>query len=801
METRLSCRKRRNSTVSDSLGELPVSRRTRQATATETISKTRPSEDVRSNFGKQERSTPRKSRKRVRFSDPGPFLHDTTACSTGLTPAMKRTSFGPSSAKVSRRGSQTPSRNTRRKSAPTPRSLRAFDQVEEYDECATQRIHQFTPLRQILDSRTQRRIRRFGLSDEVNQIEREKREDRKFEKSLSSLRQERDDLRRQLSLMQQRGEISDESLLASSESYWMSPQVHNPEVEPDAHVTHEQNPVTSRRDQGSLFQAASDGEGDTLNDSAIIVSKSPDYRAMLQYNTHTPEPDSLMYEEEDTIIHAATQTSFNGNTENSDIYRLTLDLEAARSEKEKLFSRCRSELATFGDASMRDILRLPSPPQDVCDNIASILTTALSRASAATEALEGINQECSNLGFSGANAEEVVFDIKNSLRSARLELERAIPGETADVGLEDGKATLSALVRRVRLLASDLQTEQKLHHGSLGREKALKGHFDDLLYRYEAAATKISKLEGSIASSASDMLHTRMRLQELENEDQEKTIGIDRLNTALDKYHDDMKSLESLVNRLEDENVAAKAYYRQQIAKLKKQVASERQQRSQTEASASEYETHIRLLEETVENNRIKVCDLMAQVESLEKEHRVASGVLESKSTEQLQQHECEMGTLNVRISELNTSLDEIKVEATRLRRVNAGLEEQLRIEIEARDELLDKWAAEQARSFAFMKESVNSERRRSKVRAANWELQSDDLMSDGTTIAGSEPITPVSMTRFVDVECGRGKDRRRMDSGVGLLTNEDILNDDVSDLRCELDSDIDLPTLDLIDA
>jgi len=712
---------------------------------------------------------------------------------------MKRTSFGPSSAKVSRRGSQAPSRNARRKSAPTPRSLQEFDQVEEYDECATQRIHQFTPLRQILDSRTQRRIRRFGLSDEINQIEREKREDRKFEKTLSSLRQERDDLQRQLSLMQQRGVISDESLLASSESYWMSPQVHNPGVESDTHITHEQNPVTSRRDQESLFQPASDGESCTLNDSAIVVSNSPDYRAMRQYNT--PEPDSLMYEEEDTIINVATQTSFYGNTENSDIYRLTLDLEAARSEKEKLFSRCRSELATFGGASMSDILRLPSPPQDVCDNIVSILTTALSRASAATEALEGINQECSNLGFSGANAEEIVFDIKNSLRSARLELERAIPGETADVGLEDGKATLSALVRRVRLLACDLQTEQKQHHGSLGREKALKGHFDDLLYRYEAAATKISKLEGSIASSASDMLHTRMRLQELENEDQEKTIGIDRLNTALDKYHDDMKSLESLVNRLEDENVAAKAHYRQQIAKLKKKVASERQQRSQTEASASEYETRICLLEETVENNRIKVCDLMAQVESLEKEHRVASRVLESKSTKQLQQHEREMGTLNVRISELNTSLDEIKVEASRLRQVNAGLEEQLRIEIEARDELLNKWAAEQARSFAFMKESVNSERRRSKVRAANWELQSDDLMSDGTTIAGSEPITPVSMTRFVDVECGRGKDRRRMDSGVGLLTNEDILNDDVSDLRRELDSDIDLPTLDLIDA
>jgi hypothetical protein len=99
------------------------------------------------------------------------------------------------------------------------------------------------------------------------------------------------------------------------------------------------------------------------------------------------------------------------------------------------------------------------------------------------------------------------------------------------------------------------------------------------------------------------------------------------------------------------------------------------------------------------------------------------------------------------------------------------------------------------------MKESVGSERRRAKARAANWELKSDDLMSDGTTVMGSEPITPVSMTRFVDVEYGRGKNRRRIDSGVGILTKEGLLSEDVPGLRAELDSDPDLPTLDLIGA
>ncbi|CAI7670384.1 unnamed protein product [Penicillium manginii] len=762
METRSSCRKRRNSATSILINEPPVSHRTRQAAGTVT-----------------EHIEPKQQETR----------------STGLTPAMKRTSFEPSK-KFAQRGNQTPSRSARRRSAPLPRFQRAFDSVQEYDESSLERVYQFTPLRQILDCRTQRRIRRIGLSDEITQIEREKRESRNFEKTLSSLRHERDELQRELNSMKQRDDLED--CQPSDESYWMSSQGRVQQPEPERAISPEGISVASDRDQNEPFQYV-DGDTFTLNDSAIIISNSPDLRAMRDYNT--PEPDSLMYGDESTIINVATQTSFTDNPGNSDMHNLTLDLEAARSEKEKLFNKCRSQISAFEDSSMGDILRLPSPPQDFFDNIVSILTTALSRAADATEALEGINEEFSSLGFSGATAEEVVSDIKSHFRSARLELERAIPGETAGVSLANGKATLGTLVQRVRSLAKDLQTERKHHHGSLGREKALRGQFDNLLHRYEAAANKIGNLEDSIASSARDMLHTRMRLQDLENEDQEKTIGIDRLNTALDRYHEDMKSLENLVNRLEDENVTVKAQYKQQIAKLKQQVASERQQRSDTENSASEYETRVRLLEETVELNRIKACDLMAQVECLEKEQRVASNTLDRKASEELQHHEQETGTLNVRISELNTSLDEAKCEADRLRQVNIGLEEQLQIETEARDEMLDKWAAEQARSFAFMKESVGSERRRAKARAANWELKSDDLMSDGTTVMGSEPITPVSMTRFVDVEYGRGKNRRRIDSGVGILTKEGLLSEDVPGLRAELDSDPDLPTLDLIGA
>lgn len=655
---------------------------------------------------------------------------------------------------------------------------------------------QFTPLRQILDTRTQRRIRRTGLSDEINHIEREKREAASFGKRIDALLQERNALKDELDAMRQNHESSGDPLPAC-ESFWMSPQVRIQRLEDEASRLRDEISISSCQSHDE--QINNDGDTFALNESALIVSNSPDFRAMHDYRS--PVSDSLMTLDQ-TNVDVSRQTQVWENTEGSEIRDLSRDLEAARNAKKELFNACRSHISTFEDSGMSDFLRQSSPPPDFLDNVITILTTALSRASDATQTLEGIIQECASLGFTGTSADEVVSDMRSHFRSARLELERAMPGETADVGLEDGKATLGSLVKRVKSLAQDLRGEHKHHHGSLGREKALRGQFDNLLRRYEAAADKVGNLEGSIASSASDMLHTRIRMQELENEGKEKTIGIERLNAALDKYREDVKGLEELVSRLEEENLAAKDEYTHQISELEMQVASERRQRSAAEISASEYESRIRQLEETVEQNRIGACDLTAAAEALEKEHQQALEQLEQKATEQLQQYEEDTGTLNVRISDLTTSLEHTRSEAHQLRQINTGLEEQLRMEIEARDNLLDKWAAEQARSFACMKETVNSERRRAKVRVANWELKSDDLMSDGTTVMGSEPITPVSMTRFVDVEMGRGKNRRRMDSGIGILTEEELLesDDEISELRRGLDSEIDLPGSDLVD-
>ncbi|KAL4918953.1 hypothetical protein BDW62DRAFT_210126 [Aspergillus aurantiobrunneus] len=714
--------------------------------------------------------TPRPN-KRVRFSDPGPTTQNIPDYSTGLTPALCRTSFEEKEYALQR----TPSRPSRRHSTPLPRSRRTTDSPIPAPSTSPERVLQFTPLRQILDARSQRRIRRIGLSNEITNLEREKRAAAQYERSLESLLRERDSLKRELEVVK-RDKTSPTSQSKNDDGEWMVPQDRIEHLESGNDQLRAQLSFTVLEDnrQPTLSESDMDTmdtimihdsgfEGDT-----IFMSDSPDLRAA---DMNHSVPDDRLLGPEKSKVDSSVQTSRDMDSE---FLALSRDLKAAEKEKRDLFEACRSRPNLLNGTALQHLLQESSHPPDFLDDVIPSLMQTLACASDAIRTLSDIQNELSGLGLHGASALEGVQELRNRFRATRLELERLVPGETGNAGLNDGMSTLSALVKQVEVLIKDLGEEQVRHQGSADREKALRGQFDTLLSRYETASKKIQDLEESIASSAGDMLHTRMRMQELEREAQQQVIGIDRLNTALNKYHDEVKSLENLVAKLEDEKAQRTKTHTRQVSVLEQKIADEENARRTADTTITGMEEQIRELEEIIEQNKIRFCDLTAKVETIEHEHSQAVERLEQNTAE----HEQEIGLMNVRIAELNTALEAAKAEAEKLGRSNSGLEEQLRLELETRDGLLDRWVTEQTRAYTAMKDAVNSERRKAKVRAANWELKSDELQWDGMGL-GNEPITPVSMTRFVDVEVGRGKHRRRLDSGIGILT-EDELEDSV---------------------
>lgn len=133
---------------------------------------------------------PAKTTKRVRFSDPGP--NPKASSSTGLTPAFKRTTMIAVDDPKTHTRSRWLARNPpRRYSLPSSNSasLPSPSLSPRATPCFSGDI-QFRSLRQTLDPRSKRRLRRNHLSEEMNDIEAEKKSNIHLEQEVQRLRAE-----------------------------------------------------------------------------------------------------------------------------------------------------------------------------------------------------------------------------------------------------------------------------------------------------------------------------------------------------------------------------------------------------------------------------------------------------------------------------------------------------------------------------------------------------------------------------------------------------------------------------------
>lgn len=135
--------------------------------------------------------TPTKAKKRVRFSDPGSSLAESSSSSTGLTPYLKRSSLAPMSP------SHPPSRSRILRKGPRGRrslpNLTASLPSPSLSPPPNQYISgeiQFMPMRQILDDRLKRRLRRNNMSEVINDIETEKKSQSRWEQEVQGLKDE-----------------------------------------------------------------------------------------------------------------------------------------------------------------------------------------------------------------------------------------------------------------------------------------------------------------------------------------------------------------------------------------------------------------------------------------------------------------------------------------------------------------------------------------------------------------------------------------------------------------------------------
>ncbi|KAB8336901.1 hypothetical protein FH972_021208 [Carpinus fangiana] len=295
----------------------------------------------------------------------------------------------------------------------------------------------------------------------------------------------------------------------------------------------------------------------------------------------------------------------------------------------------------------------PSPPVDPVDcrprGDRAALEKAVERltreAAEAKSALEKVRGELQHLGFARSHTEpeDILGSLRQSFRTARLELEYVLPGETAG-GFEDGRLLL-ALIGHIRGLGKRFQDAEAGRNQHQQSETALRGQFNKCLERAEHLENRLTILEATrieltsrlknkqqlvndmdLASEARQAL-LKQKEDELDDvkqllasqekhradfEDEAKTqaASVDKLKAALSSYRDEIAKLEALVTEMDDACAAA----RDESAKQEAQTKALEDQRAQAEALLQHKEKLLAEAKAQAMDDHCRIAELEVQV-------------------------------------------------------------------------------------------------------------------------------------------------------------------------------------------
>jgi hypothetical protein len=705
--------------------------------------------------------TPSKPRlkKRVRFSDPGTELSYNdiigSPSSTGLTPMIKRSSLLEPSSK-------------RRRTSAVSRRASAGDLPDQ--ESTNNEVHTLS-LSQTLNEPAKRLMRRSGLREEKNVIATE------VEVEIQRLRAELADRDAEIERLHNETLVHDTGRIMELEQQIEAlrtelAQRQTPSIEVDSEDEDEgDGPSRSFYDwtiaardpfPDSYMDEDDDFRDMTMADVACSTptrwkSVKPAPSRSLTSSFPTPPCTSPTMPGSPCSMRSRTVTPVTPQHSHVGIQAMLPDpeKEALEVEKEALeaeLGSLRLELTKLTEtleshAALQSRLseklssassgREESSSQELEEHFDSVLETLSDR----TAALLELNSSLSSLGFAGSDASEMIASIASEFRAARLELEYLTPGEITLPLSSHGAQVLNLVLTRLR----DLSRKARVDEDAIDEYHAL-----ELSLRQQLAA-RVDAMENMRREQKKDASVLRERddlIAELE-------VGLDRMKGAAEGYRRDIAELEALVQRLEkDRKVAGK--------QLQADLHTARGQLSERTAAVADLETKLASTVEQVDELQTKLKDLQrrkdAEVKVRNKSHGAALALRDARVME-----------LRREIYGINESLRNAHEAILKLRVENAGLERKA----DKAEE--DKLMAEEERRLA--KEAVSTLKAElEKVTAAavpRRRTRSSSLGIDGPTTPEPGSFLSAGLARS-GAGTGKGRKRRKCDSGLGLLDEED---------------------------
>ncbi|KAH7370135.1 hypothetical protein BKA65DRAFT_444933 [Rhexocercosporidium sp. MPI-PUGE-AT-0058] len=697
--------------------------------------------------------TPKRTKKKVRFSDPGLAIESDYA-SSGLTPFIRRTSLS------------TP-KSKRRQSTPAKLWNRAGYEVEPASGTL-----QFAPLRQVLEGRVKRRIKRNGLSEEINIIEFDKRVEARGRKSeVEKLKSELALKDLEVQSMRDEQDIASQIEGESGGSITTNTTLSSKVQELEQEIRHLKEELSRREldsdtidDRNNWTLAARDPYNYEDDNDMMITNYDEDFEDMTgndelmttptRLNTSFLSPPSTMPNtpcKSVCSMSAGIQASLPiPDPENVE---LKSQLQSLQAEIAKLTSavafnednatRLAEKLSEFIPVNeSRDHSTLDSALDTVLTQLALTQSQALEHSTA----FSALSNEITNLGFAATNPDEALENIGKQFRQARLDLEYLTPGEVAE-GFENEKL-LGLLVSRVRVLVEKVKD----------RDESIDQYHEQEVLLRQQLNDRVSVME----SMKNDLTHATTVVTSLREEVRERETDSERLRAALEGYRTEVSSLETLISRVENEARASEQGLRCEMEELQARLNNEVAQHDVTKTVNEGNEMLLPELERRLGAALEAAADMQSQLSSLTTMHA-------DMTAEPLALRDAKVSELRGEIERVNEALKSAHATILSLRKENKEVRERAeRGRFVVRDMLRQLGRAEEmGKGFVECDEVVgaSAQRRSSSVGVSS----STPRATEGGGLVRKGGMFDASLARRSSTGKS-GKKRRRYDSGLGFL-------------------------------
>ncbi|KAI1412006.1 hypothetical protein F5Y13DRAFT_180368 [Hypoxylon sp. FL1857] len=661
-----------------------------------------------------------KSKKRVRFSDPGPEIdrHDVSS-TTGLTPIVRRASLG-----------IAPSPKRRRHSTPSRRRSNAEEEEDELscDNNGNSNEVRFLSLRQVLDDRVKRRIRRNGLSEEMNTITQEKRrraQDHKAE--IERLQNELAEKDQEIERLQNTtmAHDTDRILELEDEIETLRNELHNRSRQNADQTNYDW--TLAARDPFSDSYMDDDGDFGDATMADLVCSTPSKTRASASFPT-PPCTSPTMPSTPHSMRRGAPVTpqshiGVQASLPDPEKEALEAELGSLRLELTKLTDVLETHEALKARiAGKLTAAHTPAEPEEGSKDVEAHLDSVLQALSDRTAALLDLNSSLSALGFPGNDASEIVTSLTGAFRSARLELEYLTPGELTLPLSSRGAEVLDLVLVRLRDLARQVREDE------------------DAIDEYHALELSLRQQLGA-------------------------RVGVERLKGAAEGYRRDVSELEALVQRMDSESKTA-------AARLTAEIAGAQAELADSKASVSKLEAKLASVRDQAEEFKKQLADLhkrkSSEVRALNKYHGTALAVRDARVVE-----------LRRGMDDVRRSLHEADLTIQQLRVENLGLSRRADEEKRRAKEAVDSMKAELERvlrmSTEFLATPKKAERGVVKrgVRTRKGE-EEEEYEDEETTTPDGSPLRAGAYLSGALAKTGKAAKRRKYDSGLGLLDEDE---------------------------